>query len=610
MIEPITNFLAQSVNCPHILILSTVFITYGYVLFKGGHVSDDHQGIEQYDGTLIYPVEDKDGNTKNGPDGKVIKARKISYGTLSKWVRYHLCGGHFPSRHVITKADKTTEPIESGKISTHHHLLSVILHAIACLLLYRFLLTVTTPTVALMTVLLFTAHPTGVQAVAWPSAIGYILSLICICSTILIAQWASVQHDWLLIAGLFGVTFFQVWGVYAQGIPLTTGLILIFLGQWQIGLMALAVAAVASFINLGGYVTHRKEEFKKQQMAQSIHFNLRKPIVAFKTLAYYFYLSILPIRLGLYHEWGFHYDKKMELWDWRAITGLALFTLSAYFLFTSPYSEVRIGILWFYSFIFLFLNWITAQQWVTERYLYISVIGLCLIACLFLQQLPFLYFLILGIMICRTWTHLPTYDNELRFYLSNTWNFPKSEVAYGNLGVAYASTGLSGASSDMWIIASSLNSDYDVPFYNIYSKHKSQAFLMVQNGAYEQGLQAISQCIPMLERVLSCKVIHFPEAWKKELDDLKSIVSNPINFLVGEMNRLENLKNILHRDLYNSKDNKRQEEISKSIEDNRVQIEALRVFLISKGVNIEFNPEKALLSKLTKGGVYGTSPAK
>src|SRR3990167_2092411 len=121
-IEPISSLLAQWSNYPYFLILSAVFLTYVYVIFKGGFVSDDLQGIEQYDGTLMYPVEDKDGKTTNDSKGQVIKARKICYGTLSKWVRYHLCGGHFPSKHLTKKPDgKPGDPIESGKITSQHH---------------------------------------------------------------------------------------------------------------------------------------------------------------------------------------------------------------------------------------------------------------------------------------------------------------------------------------------------------------------------------------------------------------------------------------------------------------------------------------------------------
>jgi len=183
-LDSINQLIVQVLDCPHALLLATLWLTYSYLVFRGGHCSDDIAGIENYDGTLMYP------------DDKGVKVRKVSYGTLSKWVRYHLAGGHFPSRHHYKLPEgKQGEQIPSGKISTHHHVLSLVCQSVAVILLYQFLLTVTTPTVALMTVLLFIVHPTCVQAVGWPSAIGYVLSLICICSSLLIANWTMTQLE-------------------------------------------------------------------------------------------------------------------------------------------------------------------------------------------------------------------------------------------------------------------------------------------------------------------------------------------------------------------------------------------------------------------------------
>ena len=600
-LESISTLLAQLVNYPHLVILLLLWLTYSYVIAKGGFVSDDLQGIEQYDGTLQYPVEDKDGKTTNDANGKVIKGRKICYGTLSKWVRYHLCGGHFPSKHRYKKPDGTDgDNVPCGKVSRRHHTLSVVVQSIACILLYQFLITFTTPTIALLTVCLFIVHPTCVQAVAWPSAIGYILSLICICASLLISTWTMVQTNiWLAILGLGGIAFFQIWGVYAQGIPLATCLIMLLLGQWPLAIFSGIIALIPTVINLGGYVSYRKSEFKKQAMEQSTNLSPRKFIVVLKTIAYYFYLTCWPARLGLYHTWGFHYDKEIERWDWRATSGLLLVSGSLLALCYGPL-EIKLGILWFYCFLFLFLNWITAQQWVTERYLYIPVIGLSLITCTYLQEILPIYFLIFGMFLSRTLTHLGTYDNELRFYLSNTWNFPNSEVAHGNLGVAYASAGLSGAANDNWVIAGTINKDYDVPFYNIFSATKSRAFMMIQNGAYEQGIQTLASSIPMLEKVLCCKVLHFKEGWTKEYNDLKSMVSNPINMLLGEMQRLHNIKASLSNQLAIAQDDKRRGEVIPSIADNDRQIQNLHNFLSSRGIVFELNPQKAFLAKLTQ----------
>lgn len=582
---------------PIAIILFVLWGTYSYVILYGGHVSDDLQGIEAYDGSLNYPVEDSEGKTKNDEKGQVIKARKLCYGTLSKWVRFHIVGGHFPSRHYYKNPDGTNrEFIPCGKVPGRHHALSVIVQSIACILLYQFLLTVTTPAVSLLTVLLFIVHPTCLQAVAWPSAIGYVLSLICICASLLISTWTMNNLDLThIIIGLAGLTFFGAWGVFAQGIPVATCAIMLLLGQWQLAIFSGLIAGAVASRNLLGYVNHRKEEFKKQNMQESTSLSWRKPIVALKTVAYYFYLAVWPARLGLYHSWGFHYEKGIERWDWRAIAGFLLLCLSCWFFWVSPI-EVRLGLLWFYAFIFLFLNWITAQQWVTERYLYIPVIGFCLI---FSKYVPLpVYCLVFGAMWARTLCHVATYDNELRFYLSNTWNFPKSEVAYGNLGVAYTSIGLSGASNDSWVIAGSINKDYDVPFYNIFSATKSKGMMMIQNGAYDQGIQTLASSLPMIEKVLTCKVLHFREMWTKEYNDLKQVLTNPIGLLMNEMNRLEGVKSMLIGEMAKATDDKRRGEVQSSVNDNTNQINNLQNYLKSRGVHIEYNPEKAFLSKL------------
>lgn len=199
---------------------------------------------------------------------------------------------------------------------------------------------------------------------------------------------------------------------------------------------------------------------------------------------------------------------------------------------------------------------------------------------------------------CRTMVHMPTYENELKFYLSNTWNFSKSEVAFGNLGVAYASTGLGGAANDMWVISGSLNPDYDVPHYNIFSRTKTQGMTYIQNGAYEQGIQTLASSIPMIDKVLSCKVLHFPDVWRKERDELAAIVNNPVGLLVNELGRLHTLRNSLNNELSQTLDRKRIGEIVPSVQHADQQISNLNNYLRSKGITADFNPERALLSKL------------
>ena len=76
----------------------------------------------------------------------------------------------------------------------------------------------------------------------------------------------------------------------------------------------------------------RVNEFAKQHMAQSTVLNWRKPIVALKTFFYYICHSLFPIKMGLYHEWNFHYDEKTERMDWMFLCGL-LSAIGCVFIF-------------------------------------------------------------------------------------------------------------------------------------------------------------------------------------------------------------------------------------------------------------------------------------
>ena len=159
--------------------------------------------------------------------------------------------------------------------------------------------------------------------------------------------------------------------------------------------------------------------------------------------------------------------------------------------------------------------------------------------------------------------------------------------------------GLGGAASDMWKVSASINPEYDVPHYNIFSKIRTEAFMMMQNGDYDNGLRTLNTALPFIEKTLSCKVLHFPEPWKKEYEDLKAIVVNPSNYLAGELFRLMSLRTNLQHELNSAKDDKRRSEVLPSIQNNEMQIRNLEQYLNHRNIQIEMSPEKVLLNKLT-----------
>jgi tetratricopeptide (TPR) repeat protein len=142
--------------------------------------------------------------------------------------------------------------------------------------------------------------------------------------------------------------------------------------------------------------------------------------------------------------------------------------------------------------------------------------GICVILSYFLYGTP-LFWVLVGLYAMRTFLYLPTYKNETDFYASNFLNFRKSEVALGNLGVAFINQGMTGTAVDTWMLATKLNPHYDVPWYNLYSVFK-------RSGRLQEARDFLKKC-------LEAKVVHFEQRWKDELTQLEaqlSIQQNPV----------------------------------------------------------------------------------
>ena len=387
-----------------------------------------------------------------------------------------------------------------------------------------------------------------------------------------------------VLLGTLGFCLLQFLAIHAQFATMMLWVIFLFFGWWHFAILGFLMSVVMGFDIIRQTIKLRRDEFIKQNMAKSIYVNLRKTIVALKTFIYYLAHSLVPATIGLYHTWGYHYDTSIERKDWHFGLGFLAFIGLIGIYFLHPAIEVKLSILWFVSFVFIFLNWITIQQFVTERYVFLPTIGTCLLISYVTQDYLVAYAFIVGIYLCRTWLILPTYDNELRFYQSNVWNFPNSEVAYGNLGVTYLRLGQIGSALDSWHQSIRINPDYDVPYYNIFSNFRSTADMALQNGDYQGAVNTYLQALPYLEKTLSCKICHFPEMWKKDHENLMERIKNPNKMLLFEKERLIKLQSDLTVRLNTMGLADDVRPIQSSIEDAKRQYDRLESFMKSNGI--------------------------
>lgn len=516
----------------HLSLLTALYLScWAYTLRLDAFLIDDEEGIrrfsDRYDSErqiVLDAYEHEEGGKKTVYKNSQFNPQLPFPVSVLRWLRI-LWGRKF---REIGK-NRAGHPVYGYVQSApKHHVLSLLIHYANSVLAYFLLSGLFGGNLAFAATALFIAHPITVQAVAWISGIGYLLSLF---FALLAFHVAGISEPY----GVYGSAI----ATYLSCTSLLSGfanwVILTYMGNYHSAAISLLVGAFVMFTYGRSTVQYRKDAFRAQNLGRSTTLNLRKPIVIVKTMFYYLKMLIFPKRLGLFHKWGYHFEEGLERVDGMFWSGMAVIAMSLISFYYGP-EPVRFGILWLFSYLILFSNVITAQQFVADRYAFISSLGFCLILANLLAPYPMALCLLLGVYIMRVWVHLPTFSGHEAFYRSNISNFPDSEVAYGNLGVIYSQNGMGGSAADVWNKALSINQHYDVPAYNLYSLFRS-------NGMFTQARE-------YLVKALNAKTVHFKEQWERELVDLEKHIASKaavddLNAKLNEAVRLGNKDDII-----------------------------------------------------------------
>ena len=473
------------------------------------------------------------------------KTTSLGWGILFKQFRWYL--GKVPNsgyNKSVNPADPNAPKDMRYWIahSMKHHRFNIMVFSGLSVSLYCLLASILGEKLAFFTVALFIVHPSAVLPVGWVSGIGYVVGLFFASMGLnlsVLFQNGVMTTPLKTIGCLLLYAFFQYLAVNAMFATWGVVFILALLKLWSFALVAGIIGVYSCFRTLREAVGYRQKTFEEQQMGYSTKFHLRKLIVMPKTIAYYTKLAFFPKRLGLYHKYGYHYEMPhIELEDkyfWCGILLLILFTVGLIF----GSFPIKLAITIYLSFLVLFMNWIVVHQFVSERYVWMPSLGVCLFFAYITQNHLAVYWAVFGVALMRTWTHLPSYYDEINFYDSNIWNFPDSEVAYGNKGVVQLKKGMSISAIDTWLQGTRINPDYDVNWYNLYSVYKTSQNLILQYG-FGNPMEAAKT---FLERAIASKTCHFPKQWQTELGQLNEELGYQKKF--AEMNQyLMQIKNI------------------------------------------------------------------
>ena len=526
--ELVLSFLSN-----HLFLISIIHLAaWGYTLTIKGWVSDDIQGIAQFSdhfsqqkdaaGNIVKEEKiDTYETDRKDKDGKPIRIKNTAWPSylgwpscFMRWFRLNF-GKTF---REIGKNQNGHKVYGYAQDARKHHVLNLITQWFNLLLGYNLLSHLFGQEVAFLASVIFAVHPCQVQTVGWISGVNYLFSLFFALLTFNLVLYCDNPYITFPL-----VAFFTLCSCSTLLPGIFNFVILIMLNSYNEAIIAGLVGAYM-LLTLGKWsVNFRVEAFKQQDMAKSTKVYANKLVIMVKTFWYYVKLIFFPKRLGLFHTWGYHFEEPLEHVDHEFWLGLVSLVAYGAIIYFAPY-PVKFGLIWAFVYALIFSNIITANQIVSERYTYYSLFGVAIALAVLLQSYPIITAFLVGIAIMRIWVHLPTFQNEVRFYESNCFNFPESEVAMGNLGVSYMNHGMPNKCTDTWMEASRQNPLYDVPWYNLYQICKQQGDI---NGAHK-----------FLSLCLKAKTVHFREQWVKEMEELQKIIkiSKPLTKSMEEIN--------------------------------------------------------------------------
>lgn len=263
----------------------------------------------------------------------------------------------------------------------HSHVMTLFTHILCCLSIY---LVLGRNNISFVAALLFSINPANIQGSVWISGRNYVTSAI-------LSLW-MIAFPALSWAFYLGTSYFAVNAWFAP---------LAFLGTkywYMVGIIP--IIWVLSPTNRA--TIHRKlwetgslKTTNKEMRA----IKLSKLIPFIKTYMYYFAISVIPFHIAIEHNFlrGFGTNKtdnergyKIDRYFWM---GLTLISCVAFIcikgLFTG-WTPLSWGLFWFSINIAMWCNFVTYQQQVSERYIYLANIGMMLALASLIAHSPIL----------------------------------------------------------------------------------------------------------------------------------------------------------------------------------------------------------------------------
>ena len=285
------------------------------------------------------------------------------------------------------------------------------IHTINCILIY---LAFGRNTVSMLAALLFAVNPVNNQGSIWISGKGYAMNTTCA-----LLMWMFPAYS--VIPYLFGTYFC---GASLVLFPL----IFLFTKYWWLSLLVIwgLYREKDRIFNK----TDPSSKFNTESNKELKAIKPRKLILAFKTYAYHFINSVSARILSLYHKYMFlmgvspKENEKCYKLDWYFFFGILLAGVTLY--------TRHIGLLWFSVSIVSWINIISFNQTIANRYVYSANVGLMYLLAILIAPYPPIIVGFLVYYITKLIFFMKAYHNEYWSIEYACWEQPNFFYSWQN----------------------------------------------------------------------------------------------------------------------------------------------------------------------------------
>lgn len=265
------------------------------------------------------------------------------------------------------------------------------IHTLNCALIY---IVFGRNPISALAAFIFAVNPVNNQCSMWISGKGYAMNVSCA-----LLMWAYPAWGALI----------YIYGTYFHGVSLLLfPLMFIFSKHWF-----LVALIVWGFQREYGRVFNKKDPRSKYNTESNKELKTiapRKLVIMFKTLGYYFTNAIFALRLGFYHKYMFLHGVNAE-------ANKESYKVDKYFfigilLVVYALATWNIYLLWFIITLGMWCNFISFNQTIANRYLYLPNVGLAMFLATTLIDFPILWVILLTYYITKLIPFITFYKNE------------------------------------------------------------------------------------------------------------------------------------------------------------------------------------------------------